>query len=327
MNGLTINNDFFKDKKVLITGGTGSFGKKFTETLLKIGCKKVYVYSRDELKQWEMNKFFDDSRIQFLIGDIRDYERIYRAMNGINFVVHAAAQKHVPSCEYNPFEAVKTNILGAENIINASIENKIEKVIALSTDKAVNPLNLYGCTKAVMEKLFVNGNAYTGGRNTFFSCVRYGNVAESRGSVISLWKKCVKEGKKLPLTDKKMTRFILLLNQAVDFVIHSFEIMQGGEIFIPKLPSVRMLDVAKCFNAEIELIGMRAGEKLHETLISNEESYKFFEYENYYICLPDFDWMKINIPDGGKHVPENFSYSSDINNFLDERMIKELCLK
>lgn len=322
------NKSFFKDKKILITGGTGSFGKKFAKLLLEDGCKKIYIYSRDELKQWEMNQQFDDSRIQFLIGDIRDYERLYRAMNGIDFVVHAAAQKHVPSCEYNPFEAVKTNILGAENIINSAIENKVFKVIALSTDKAVNPLNLYGCTKAVMEKLFINGNAYAGGKDTHFACVRYGNVAESRGSVIPIWKKCVEEGKKLPLTDKRMTRFLLLLDQAVDFVSCAFSLMQGGEIFVPKLSSVNMIDVAKCFNAEIELIGMRAGEKLHETLISNEESYKFFEYENYYICLPDFDWMIINIPTGGKHVQDNFSYSSDVNNFLDERMIKEiLCLK
>jgi UDP-N-acetylglucosamine 4,6-dehydratase len=305
----------FKDKKVLITGGTGSFGNAFVNMLLETQVKKIYIFSRDELKQSEMKKKFNDDRLQFFVGDIRDKYRLYRAFDGINYIVHAAAQKHVPSCEYNPFEAVKTNILGAQNIIEAAIDKRVEKVIALSTDKAVNPHNLYGMTKGCMEKLFISGNAYSGDRHTKFSIVRYGNVINSRGSVIPLWKKYIANGEKLPLTDLRMTRFWITLEQAVDFVRNMFLTMDGGEIFIPDLPSMKITDLAEAMKQDVKfnVIGIRQGEKLHETLISNEELTQTLSFGGYYIIYPDFDWLQTKKCKYGYKLPKNFVYSSDKN--------------
>jgi UDP-N-acetylglucosamine 4,6-dehydratase len=305
----------FKDKKILITGGTGSFGNAFVNMLLETQVKKIYIFSRDELKQSEMKKKFNDSRLQFFVGDIKDKDRLYRAFDGINYIVHAAAQKHVPSCEYNPFEAVKTNILGAQNIIEAAIDKRVEKVIALSTDKAVNPRNLYGMTKGCMEKLFISGNAYSGDRYTKFSVVRYGNVINSRGSVIPLWKKYIANGEKLPLTNSKMTRFWITLEQAVDFVRNMFLVMDGAEIFIPDLSSMKITDLAEAMNpgAKFNIIGIRQGEKLHETLISNEEKNNTLSFGGYYIVYPDFDWLQTKKCKSGYELPKNFIYSSDKN--------------
>lgn len=322
--------EIFKDKKILITGGTGTFGQAFTEFLLKTDIKKIYIFSRGELKQHEMRqKFNNDKRIAFLIGNVEDKERMYRALNGINYVVHAAAQKHVPSCECNPFEAVKTNILGAQNVIDAAIDRRVEKVIAISTDKAVNPINIYGVTKAAMEKLFVSGNAYSGG-TTMFSCVRYGNVMNSRGSVIQLWKKLATEGKALPLTDPMMTRFWLTKIQAVEFVCHAFNLMAGGEIFIPKLPSMKVIDLAQAIdkNSDIESIGIRQGEKLHETLINEDEASQTLELRYHYVIYPNFYWLKNKRPDFGndsKRLEHGFIYSSNKNDkWLKVNEMKEI---
>jgi UDP-N-acetylglucosamine 4,6-dehydratase len=305
----------FKDKKILITGGTGSFGNAFVNMLLETQVKKIYIFSRDELKQSEMKKKFNDDRLQFFVGDIKDKDRLYRAFDGINYIVHAAAQKHVPSCEYNPFEAVKTNILGAQNIIEAAIDKRVEKVIALSTDKAVNPYNLYGMTKGCMEKLFVCGNAYSGDRYTKLSVVRYGNVINSRGSVIPLWKRYIANGEKLPLTDIRMTRFWITLEQAVDFVRNMFVTMDGAEIFIPDLPSMKIIDLAEAMNpgAKFNIIGIRQGEKLHEILISNEELTQTLSFGGYFIIYPDFDWLQTKKCKSGYELPKNFIYSSDKN--------------
>lgn len=307
----------FKNKKILITGGTGSFGSAFTEMLLKTQVRKIYIFSRDEFKQNEMKKKFDDDRIQFFVGDIRDRDRLYRAFDGINYIVHAAAQKHVPSCEYNPFEAVKTNVIGAQNIIDAAIDRKVEKVIALSTDKAVSPTNLYGMTKGCMEKIFISGNAYCGNRKTRFSVVRYGNVVNSRGSVIPLWKKCVEEGKKLPLTHEKMTRFWITLTQAIDFVRCIIHLTKGGEIFIPKLPSMKIIDLAESISnnaPEFDIIGIRQGEKLHEVLINSDEARDTIEFENYFIIFNKFKWLIGHRESGiGEKLPDGYIYSSDQN--------------
>lgn len=322
--------EYFKDKKILITGGTGSFGRAFTRMLLTTQVKKAYIFSRDEFKQFEMRKEFDNERVQFFVGDIRDKDRLYRAFVGIDYIIHAAAQKHVPSCEYNPFEAVKTNILGAQNIIEAAIDRKVNKVIALSTDKAVNPYNLYGVTKACMEKLFISGNAYAGDRKTKFSIVRYGNVMNSRGSIIPLWRKCIEENKELSLTDERMTRFWITLEQAVDLVKCVFGLMDGGEIFIPELPSMKIIDLAEALdpNAKFKKIGIRQGEKLHETLISQEEINQTLKFNGYYIIYPDFNWLKVNVPkQQGQLLDKNFIYSSDKNKkwiSIDE-MRKLLC--
>ena len=305
----------FKNKKVLVCGGTGSFGNEFVKMLLTTEVKKVYIFSRDELKQYEMKNKFNDDRLQFFVGDIRDKDRLYRAFNGIDYIVHAAAQKHVPSCEYNPFEAVKTNIIGAQNIIEAAIDMGVEKVIALSTDKAVSPHNLYGATKACMEKLFINGNAYSGDRKTKFSVVRYGNVVGSRGSIIPLWEKYIENNEKLPLTDIRMTRFWLTLCQAADFVRCMFVVMDGAEVFIPKIPSMKITDLAEAMDkdAKFRLIGMRQGEKLHETLISNEESRQTLAFNNYFIIYPNFDWLAIEKCKLGKKLPGDYIFSSDKN--------------
>lgn len=304
-----------RGKKVLITGGTGTFGKSMVKFLLnETNCKKIYVLSRDELKQSEMQQELQfDNRLSFFIGDIKDKERLMMAFSGIDYVIHAAAQKHVPSCEYNPFEAVKTNIIGAQNIIEAAIFHKIEKVIALSTDKAVEPVNLYGSTKNCMEKLFINGNAYSGG-TTKFSIVRYGNVINSRGSIIPIWKKQKEQNKQLLLTDTEMTRFVISVKDAVKFVYSSLKIMNGAEIFIPVLESIKMFDIAKTISNNIKIIGIRDGEKIHETLISSLETGKIFlskkDKKSFYIIYPNFIWFKNVILDNLIMISNGFEYSS-----------------
>ncbi|MGQ9874548.1 MAG: UDP-N-acetylglucosamine 4,6-dehydratase (inverting) [Chloroflexus sp.] len=304
-----------RDKVILLTGGTGSFGKKFTEIILReYEPRKLIIYSRDELKQFEMQQQFTDERIRFFIGDVRDRDRLLRAMNGVDIVVHAAALKQVPSCEYNPIEAVKTNIHGAENVINAALDACVDKVIALSTDKAVNPVNLYGATKLVAEKLFVQANSYRGDGVTQFSCVRYGNVVGSRGSVIPLFLSQLPTGR-VTVTDTRMTRFWITLEQGVRFVISCIENMQGGEIFIPKIPSMRIIDLVKSVAPEcdIEYIGMRPGEKLHEVLISEDEARHSMEFDDFFIVQPLHSWWQTKSQQKGKSLPDGFRYSSDAN--------------
>ena len=303
------------DKTILITGGTGSFGQKFTEIILKKhNPKSVRIYDNRELAEVEMERKFNDSRLRFFIGDVRDRNRLDRAMNGVNIVVHAAALKHVPICEYNPIEAVKTNIDGAINVIDAAIDNLVEKVMAISTDKAVHPVNLYGATKMVAEKLFVQANVYTGGRKTIFSCVRYGNVMASSGSVIPLFIEQSKKGI-LSLTDKRMTRFWITLEQGVRFVINCVEQMEGGEIFIPKIPSMKIIDLTKVIapKAKIKVIGVRPGEKLHEELLTTEEAPHSKEFNRYFVIEPEFPfWEKDNFKNGNL-LPKGFKYISDTN--------------
>lgn len=307
------------DRVVLITGGTGSFGKTFTKRILKeFNPKKVIIFSRDEYKHYLMQKEFESykNRLRFFIGDVRDKERLKRAFEGVDIVIHAAALKHVPLMEYNPIEAVKTNIGGAENIINAAIDSGVEKVIALSTDKAVNPVNLYGATKLVSDKLFISANAYAGGKKTRFSVVRYGNVAGSRGSVIPFFLKLVREGvKELPITDFRMTRFWITLEEGVDLVLEAIKESKGGEIYVSKIPSFKVVDLARAICPECKLreIGIREGEKLHEVMITEEDSRNTYEYENYYIIYPQFKTWSIQIKQNGKKVPEGFRYSSDKN--------------
>ena len=310
------------DKTVLITGGTGSFGKKFTEIVLeRYKPRKLIIFSRDELKQYEMRQQYDEAHypaIRYFIGDVRDRERLHRALDGVDIVVHAAALKHVPIAEYNPLEAIKTNILGAANLIDASIDLGVNKVIALSTDKAANPINLYGATKLCSDKLFVAGNSYAPQDTTNFSVVRYGNVVGSRGSVIPLFLKMREKGR-LPITDERMTRFWITLDQGVDFVIHSLNRMKGGEIFVPKIPSMRMVDLAKAIGGDdciLEKVGIRPGEKLHEVMITEDDARNTLEYDDYYTILPSFhDWDKQGYINGnsGKPCPEGFRYSSDTN--------------
>lgn len=284
------NNNFWKNKMVLVTGGTGSFGKKFIEILLKeYPIKRLIVYSRDELKQEEMRTMygFQDKRLRFFIGDVRDKNRLDRALVNINIVIHVAALKQVPACEYNPIEAIRTNINGAENIINAAIDKGVQKVLALSTDKAVSPINLYGATKLVAEKLFVQGNNYSSADGTKFSCVRYGNVVGSRGSVVPLFLHQKKNGT-ITITDTRMSRFWLTLEQGVRFVIRCVEQMNGGEIFVPKTPSMKITDLAKVIapDSKIKIIGIRPGEKLYETLISENEAPNTYEFNDMYVIRP-----------------------------------------
>lgn len=310
------------DKVVLITGGTGSFGKKFTEIVLKrYKPRKLIIFSRDELKQYEMQQQFNESKypsIRYFIGDVRDRERLYRAFDGVDIVVHAAALKHVPVAEYNPLEAIKTNIMGAANVIDASIDLKVKKVIALSTDKAANPINLYGATKLCSDKLFVAGNSYATRDSTSFSVVRYGNVVGSRGSVIPFFLK-MRETGRLPITDENMTRFWITLDQGVDFVLKSIERMKGGEIFVPKIPSMSIMELARAIGGKdcvLEKVGIRPGEKIHEVMITEDDARHTLEYEDYYVLLPTFhDWNKEgNIyQNGGKPCAEGFRYSSDTN--------------
>ncbi len=305
----------FKGKTVLITGGTGSFGKKFVEIVLKkYKPKKLIILSRDELKQFEMAQQFDDPCIRYFLGDVRDRDRLYRAFYDVDYVIHAAALKQVPAAEYNPFECVKTNIMGAENVINVSIDQGVKKVIALSTDKAANPVNLYGATKLCSDKLFIGGNSYSGGRVSRFSVVRYGNVIGSRGSVVPFFKK-MRETGVIPITDERMTRFWITTTQAVDFVIRNLEIMQGGEIFIPKIPSTKITDLAEAIAPECKrkIVGIRPGEKLHEVMVSEDDSRNTLEYDNYYLIKPEFaGWGSVDWK-GGKKVPDGFKYSSDTN--------------
>ena len=308
---------YWNNKVVLLTGGTGSFGHKFTEIMLnKYKPKAIRIFSRDELKQWEMEKRFNNNgRLRFFIGDIRDKSRLERAMDGSNIVVHAAALKQVPACEYNPFEAVKTNILGAQYIIEAAIDHNIEKVMAVSTDKAVNPINLYGATKMCMEKLFVAANVYVGEkRRTKMACTRYGNVIGSRGSVIPLFKKQSSTGT-ITMTDKKMTRFWLTLEQGVEFVIKRIEMMHGGEVFIPKIPSMKIVDLAKAIapKCKIKFIGIRAGEKIHECLLTEDEARHSLEFKDFFVIKPEHPWWKRENWKNGKSLLGGSRYTSDNN--------------
>lgn len=319
-------------QKILITGGTGSFGKKFTKKILEdYDPEKIIIYSRDEYKQYLMQKQFEGyDNIRFFIGDVRDKDRLYRAFDGVDVVIHAAALKQVPAAEYNPLEAVKTNIQGAVNIIDASIDREVEKIVALSTDKAVNPINLYGATKLVSDKLFVAGNAYVGDKDTKFSVVRYGNVSGSRGSVIPFFKSLLDNGaKKLPITDERMTRFWITLDKAVDMVIKSLKEAQGGELYVKKCPSFKVTDLAEAMNpgAETEDVGIRPGEKLHEVMVTNEDSRTTYEYDDHFIIYPNFDWWDFDkhFKAGGKKVQEGFRYSSDNNTeWLSAEDLKEL---
>jgi UDP-N-acetylglucosamine 4,6-dehydratase/5-epimerase len=304
---------------VLITGGTGSFGKKFTETMLhKYRPKKLIIFSRDELKQHEMRQVWDDLSgewpIRYFVGDVRDKERIYRATYGVDVIVHAAALKQVPACEYNPFEAVQTNIMGAKNVIDAAIDNGVKRVMALSTDKAVNPINLYGATKLAAEKLFVQGNAYAGNRDTRFSCVRYGNVVGSRGSVIPLFLQQRDSGV-VRVTDERMTRFWITLEQGVEFVIRCIGLMRGGEIFVPKIPSMRVMELVSWLapNCEVQFDGIRPGEKINESLLSDEEPRHTVELDDMYVVEPVFQWWDTKNWKGSRRVPPDFRYTSDSN--------------
>jgi UDP-N-acetylglucosamine 4,6-dehydratase/5-epimerase len=308
-----------KNSSILVTGGTGSFGHKFLSmTLKKYDPKRIVIYSRDEMKQWEMAKLYkDDQRVRFFIGDIRDKDRLQRALTGIDYVVHAAATKIVPTAEYNPFECIKTNIIGAMNLIDAAIDMNVKKVVALSTDKASSPANLYGATKLASDKLFIAGNSYTGSQNTTFSVVRYGNVMGSRGSVIPFFINKANKSEAIPITDPRMTRFMITLEEGVQLVWDAFSDMEGGEIYVKKIPSMNIIDIVDAISpsSEKEIIGVRPGEKLHEQMISLEDSPHTYEYENYYKILPSINmWSDdpIRIKDG-KKVEDGFVYSSDNN--------------
>jgi len=306
------------DKVILVTGGTGSFGQKFTEVVLREhDPKAIRIFSRGELLQQQMRqRFGDDPRLRYFIGDVRDRERVYRAMNGVDVVVHAAALKQVPTCEYNPIEAVRTNVDGAINVIDAAIDNGVERAMAISTDKAVHPVNLYGATKLVMERLFAQANVYTGGRESKFSCVRYGNVVGSRGSVIPLFLEQSKDGV-ITITDDKMTRFWITLEQGVRFVIDCIGRMHGGEIFVPKIPSMRITDLADVAapKAQRQIIGIRPGEKVNEILLTEEESRHALEFQNYFVIEPEHSFWKKDNLEGGKPLPEGFTYTSDKNSW------------
>lgn len=318
-----------QDKVVLVTGGTGSFGKQFVETVAgAYPPRKLIVFSRDELKQFDMQQRFNEQRypcMRYFIGDVRDRDRLYRAMDGVDIVIHAAALKQVPTAEYNPIEVIKTNVLGAANIIDAAIDRNVQKVIALSTDKAANPINLYGATKLCSDKLFVAANGYSGHHGTRFSVVRYGNVLGSRGSVIPFFQQLRATGV-LPVTDPKMTRFWITLEQAVRFVLNCLGRMQGGEIFVPKIPSMKIIDLARAIAPEcrLDVVGVRPGEKLHETMVPEDDARNTFEYDDcYVICSPAA--RERYRKNGGKPCPENFRYSSDNNpRWLTVEELREL---
>lgn len=328
-----------KNKVLLITGGTGSFGQKCVETLIKTEVKKIIIFSRDELKQFEMRNKFPSKKIRFFIGDVRDGERLELATKNVDYIIHAAALKQVPTAEYNPMEFIKTNVYGAYNIINASIKNNVKKVIALSTDKAANPLNLYGATKLCSDKLMINANNYANQFVTKFSVVRYGNVIGSRGSVLPFFKSLLnKKFNYLPITDKKMTRFWISLQDGVNFVISSIKEMNGGELFVPKSPSIKIIDLAKALNSKIKfkIIGIRPGEKLHEVLCPSDTYRETIEYKKYFIIKPLIDfkagqskkYYKNSFGEKGKNVSENFIYSSDLNpHFLSLKEIKKIIIK
>lgn len=306
------------DRTVLVTGGTGSFGHTFVPmTLQRYNPKKIIIFSRDEMKQWEMSKRFEgDSRVRFFIGDVRDKDRLYRALDGVDYVIHAAATKIVPTAEYNPFECVKTNVIGAMNLIDACIDQRIKRVVALSTDKASSPVNLYGATKLASDKLFVAGNSYAGGHNTRFAVVRYGNVMGSRGSVIPFFHS-IRERGVLPITDERMTRFMISLEQGVELVWHAFEDMVGGEVYVKKIPSMKVTELATAIAPEckLEFVGIRPGEKLHEQMISAEDSYYTYEYPEHFKILPTINnWgSSVERIKDGRKVEEGFIYSSDNN--------------
>lgn len=311
----------WEESTVLITGGTGSFGKKCVEILLKEKRpKKIIIFSRDELKQFEMAQDYNNPRLRFFLGDVRDRDRLDRACHGVDIIIHAAALKQVPAAEYNPFEVIKTNIFGAENIINTCIDRKVKKVIALSTDKAANPINLYGATKLCSDKLFIAGNHYVGAsHSTQFSVVRYGNVVGSRGSVVPFFKKLASTGT-LPITDRRMTRFWITLTQGVHFVLDSFDRMQGGELFVPKIPSTKIVDLAEAIapDCKLEFVGIRPGEKLHEVMIPEDDARNTLEYEDHFVIQPTLHWWDSNQfqaknGNSGKPCPDGFRYSSDTN--------------
>jgi UDP-N-acetylglucosamine 4,6-dehydratase (inverting) len=315
------------NSSLLITGGTGSFGKKFTKMVLEqYSPKKIVIYSRDEYKQFKMKNEFKIilpeekfNKLRFFIGDVRDRERLMRAFKGIDYVIHAAALKQVPACEYNPFEAIKTNINGAQNIVEASLERGVKKVVALSTDKAVNPINLYGGTKFVSDKLFVSANAYTGESGTVFSVVRYGNVAGSRGSVIPFFKNLIDKGAtSLPITDLRMTRFWITLDQGVQLVFKALSESKGGETYISKIPSFKITDLAKAMGGEdiqLKEVGIREGEKIHEVMVTRDDSRNTYEYPDHYIIYPHFDWWNLekHFTQGGKIIEDGFEYNSGNN--------------
>ena len=313
----------FNGKNILITGGTGSFGKKYTEILLKnYTPNKIIIFSRDELKQYEMAQQFRESCMRFFIGDVRDADRLKRAMDGVDYVIHAAALKHVPIAEYNPMECIKTNINGAQNVIDAALECGVQKVIALSTDKAANPINLYGATKLASDKLFVAANNIKGTKKTQFSVVHYGNVLGSRGSVIPYFKKLIEEGAtELPITEAEMTRFWITLEQGVHFVLKNFARMQGGEIFVPKIPSMKMIDLANALapHLGVKIIGIRAGEKMHEVMIPKDDSHLTLEFEDHFVIQPTIQFtQKSNftcnaLKEKGIPVKQGFEYSSETN--------------
>ncbi len=325
----------FTNKNILITGGTGSFGQMATKMLLRqYKPNKIIIYSRDELKQYEMSQKFSQNCMRYFIGDVRDEKRLQKAMNGVNFVIHAAALKHVPIAEYNPMECIKTNINGAQNVIDAALDNGVQKVIALSTDKAANPINLYGATKLASDKLFVAANNIKGAQDTKFSVVRYGNVIGSRGSVVPYFKKLIAEGvKSLPITDERMTRFWITLAQGVEFVFKSFHRMQGGEIFVPKIPSMKIIDLARALAPDLptHIIGIRPGEKLHEIMVPKDDSHLTLEFEDHYVIKPtirfyqatDFSCNGLN--EKGKEVEFGFEYNSATNsNWLSQSDLKRL---
>lgn len=313
----------FNDKKILITGGTGSFGKRLVRTLLShYKCKKIIVYSRDELKQYDMQQEFNQECMRYFIGDVRDYDRMSQAMHGVDYVIHAAALKQVPAAEYNPTECIKTNIHGAENVIRAAIANEVEKVMALSTDKAAMPINLYGATKLVSDKLFVAANNIAGGHRTRFAVTRYGNVVGSRGSVIPFFQKQIElKAKELPITDPRMTRFWITLQQGVDFVLENFQRMKGGEVFIPKIPTVRITDLAKALAPDMptKIVGIRPGEKLHETMCPADDAHLTLEFKSHFVIKPtiifsgEYDYSVNTLGEKGKPVPDGFEYNSGTN--------------
>ncbi|CAN7481084.1 UDP-N-acetylglucosamine 4,6-dehydratase (inverting) [Paraburkholderia sp. SIMBA_054] len=314
------------NKAILITGGTGSFGHKFISAVLaKYKPSRVVVFSRDELKQYEMQQKFDAPCMRYFLGDVRDGERLRQAMRGIDYVVHAAALKQVPAAEYNPTECIRTNVTGAENVINAAIENGVEKVIALSTDKAASPINLYGATKLLSDKLFVAANNLVGKHRTRFAVVRYGNVVGSRGSVVPFFRKLIaEEAKSLPITDQRMTRFWITLDHGVDFVLKNFQRMQGGEIFVPKIPSVKIVDLAKAMAPQLDqhVIGIRPGEKLHEMMIARDDSLHTLEYHDHYVITPAIrfvvqsEYETNGMGETGSRVTEGFKYTSDNNGWF-----------
>jgi UDP-N-acetylglucosamine 4,6-dehydratase len=326
----------FNNKQILITGGTGSFGKKFVKLLLKeYQPKRVIIYSRDELKQYEMQQEFNQPCMRYFIGDVRDKQRITMAMRGVDFVIHAAALKQVPAAEYNPMECIKTNINGAENVIDAALYNNVKKVIALSTDKAANPINLYGATKLASDKLFVAANNIAGDQDTSFAVVRYGNVVGSRGSVVPFFQRLIDEGaESLPITHQDMTRFWITLEQGVQFVVDNFKRMHGGEIYVPKIPSVKIVDLAKAMAPHLatHIIGIRPGEKLHEVMCPADDSYHTFEFDDHYVIAPSIsfssrtnDFQKNALGEGGKKVEVGMEYNSLSNpHYLTVEQIKEL---